>query len=213
MPHLFIPGVMECPQRFHTSHTLRHAAKFAVACNAVGRMFVKETTGTTYKEFKAQRTYFINSKKGPKEASSMVGEEYMGFIRDAVAHYKVQPGFRRYRAGALIVHDKSRVHTSHVVMNGLLNMGMEAKVQPARSPDTMPLDYGVFGTAKMKLEREVDRNSSWETKVLKFKEILQRLQPARTIQEYPLRLQAVINSDGFHIDNALNALKKVRSER
>jgi hypothetical protein len=68
-------------------------------------------------------------------------------------------------------------------MNGLLNMGMEAKVQPARSPDTMPLDYGVFGTAMMKLGREVDRNSSWETKVLKFKEILQSLQTARTLKK------------------------------
>jgi hypothetical protein len=79
-------------------------------------------------------------------------------------------------------------------MNGILNIVVEAKVQPARYPNTMPLDYGVFGTSKMKPEREVDHNSSSETKVLKFKDILQSLQPARIKQEYPLRLKAAINS-------------------
>lgn len=176
-------------------------------------MFIKETTGTAYGTYVPDKTYQVMSKGQLKPATSMVGEEYLDFLKSALAYFKRQPGFHRVSAGVLLVHDKSTVHTSSVVVHGLKCMGLDAVVQPPRSPDVMPLDYGIFGCIKLALERELPRNVPWADRVEKFKDLLQTFSPRATIAEYPLRLQAIVDSKGGHIVETLKALKKARSER
>lgn len=212
VPHLHVPGLMKTPERFHTDNkTARRALKLAVACNAVGGVFIKETTGTAYSGYHPGKQYEVVSRGGLKAASSMVSEEYLDFLRSALEHFKKQAGFRRVSAGALLVHDKSAVHTSAAVMHGLKRMGLDAVVQPPRSPDVMPLDYGIFGFTKLALERAVPRNAPWSDRVQKFRQLLTQCNPRPTIEEYPLRLQAIVDSRGEHIVEALKALKKARS--
>ena len=98
-------------------------------------------------------------------------------------------------------------------MHGLKGMGLDVVVQPPRSPDVMPLDYGIFGFTKTALERELPRRAPWADRVEKFKELLRSCSPRATIEEYPLRLQAIIDSKGGHIVETLKALKKARSEK
>jgi hypothetical protein len=70
-------------------------------------VFIKETTGTAYDGFAAQKTYKTKQQKAIVDAAGMTGEEYMDAVRAAWEHFIKVPEFRRVRAGAMLVHDKS----------------------------------------------------------------------------------------------------------
>lgn len=207
-PHLSIPGLMETPQRYHIDNkNSRRALKLAVACNAVGGMFIKEITGTCYPGYTAEKTYTCKGKEA-KTATSMVAPEYLDFIKDAVEFYSKKPGFRRKAGSMLLIHDKSRIHTSKEAVQGLKELGLDVMVQPARSPDLMPLDFGIFGHAKQLLDRDVLRHAPWLDRVQRFKDILSTCSPKETIGQFKLRLEGIIEAKGRHIENALKELKK-----
>jgi hypothetical protein len=85
----------------------------------------------------------------------MAGEEYSPFLKAAWEHFMKQPGFRAHHRSALLVHDRSKAHGSTNVKHSLEEMNLACKVLPPRSPDLMPLDYGVFGSVKQQLGREL----------------------------------------------------------
>jgi hypothetical protein len=206
---------MEPPQRCASDKMPRRALKLVVFCNAAGGVFIKETTGTAYDGFTAQKTYKTKQRKASVDAAGMTGEEYMDAVRSAWEHFMKVPRFRRVRAGAMLVHDKCRAHTCAHVSGGLKSMGLRAVVQPPRSPDLMPLDYGIFGFSKRQLERQLTPHPKWEDRVSMYKDILSSTSPAATIKEYPLRLRACSDSRGEHLGTALSELKRKRpaSER
>lgn len=210
MPHLHIPGVMKTPSRFYTSKNNRRMLKLAVFCNTIGGIFVKETTGSTYDGYQADKVY--KTKRGA-DAGSIVGDEYVDCVKAALDHYMQFPAFRRLHASAMLVHDKSNVHMSKPVMQALKDMQLRVEVQPPRSPDLMPLDYGIFGFTKNQLERALSKHTKWSDRVQKFKQLLTSASAVATIEEFPLRLQACIDSNGEHLQNALKALKKSRSSK
>ena len=213
LPHLHIPGVSHHPQRFYSTSTPRRALKLVVFCNAIGGVFVKETTGTNYDGYVAERVYQIRQRGAMKPAVAITGEEYMDAVRAAWAHFMAVPGFCHVSADCVLVHDKSTVHTCTHVVHGLMDIGLRSAVQPTRSPDLMPMDYGVFGFTKNQLARELPMHSKWEDRVSRYMELLSTTSPAATIQQYPLRLQACIAARGEHLECALATLKKQCSAR
>ena len=202
-PYLSIPGLTVTPTRFHrTSTGSRKSLKLAVACNAVAGMFIQEVTGTKYEGFQ-KGSYEVQGKDGPKPATSMNSEEYLHFVGAAWAGFKQKPAFRTVSKGAMLIHDKSRVHTSKKVQDGLKALGLAYMVQPPRSPDLMPLDYGIFGSIKVKLARAAPRLKTWEEKVQAFKSMLLEFNPAPTISQFQLRIARVIEREGKHIELGL----------
>jgi hypothetical protein len=182
-----------------------------VAVNSVGGVFIKETTGTSYPGYAAAWIYQTedSKKKGVwKPATRMTGEEYLSFVEEALAFFQQQPGFPSKVSRAMLVHDKSKQHCSKTAVEGLQKLGLAVMVQPPRSPDVMPLDYGVFGFIKKQLVRDVPRHAAWGERVERFKELLLECSPASTIAEYPLRLKAIIDSKGGHIEEEF---KRARS--
>jgi len=213
VPHLHIPGITETPTRLHIDGA-RRAFKAAVFCNSVAGVFIFETTGTSYPGCKTKKKYQTKKGKEMKEASAFTGQEYLDAVKAAMQHFERTSAWRAARRMAgtvMLVHDKSRIHTAAAVTEGLKRMEIEAVVQPARSPDLMPLDYGIFGTAKNEEARRRPLHASWEVRVELFKEILLNSAAAATIGEFPLRAEACIASNGQHFLKALNDVKCARS--
>lgn len=206
--HLFIPGLMKPPERHHTDKQSRRVVNVAVAISICGGVYVKEVTGTSYQG--CEEIQQFNTAKGVA-AKSMGGEEYMLFLKDALQHFSAQPAFRAQRRHALLVHDRSRVHQSKCVQQGLAAMKLESILAPPRSPDLMPLDYGLFGTIKQQLGRELPPTAKWEAKAPRFMQLLTEASIQAAVEGYRMRLEACIAAGGYHIDEALKALKRGRS--
>ena len=173
-----------------------------------GRVFIIETTGSKNKGYEAGTKYLT---KAGKDASKMVAGEYMDCVKAALNHYMQYPAFSEARELAMLVHDKSQVHMSKPVKKGLEDLALRVVVGPPRSPDLMPLDYGIFGFTKTQLERNLTMHANLGDRVQKFKELLRTASPVATIEEFPLRLQACINAKGSHLASGLKKLKRARS--
>jgi hypothetical protein len=208
LPHLLIPGEMATPQRFYTNKENRRQLNLAVFCNIHGGIFIIETTGSKYDGYEAGTKYLTQA---GNDASKMVAGEYMHCVQAALNHFMQYPAFREVRESAMLVHDKSKVHMSKPVKKGLEDLALRVVVGPPRSPDLMPLDYGIFGFTKTQLERNLTKHANWGDRVQKFKELLRTASPVATIEEFPLRLQACINAKGSHLASGLKKLKRARS--
>jgi hypothetical protein len=158
---------------------------------------VKEVTGTQYPGCPPLHKY---TAANGKPAKCMGQEEYADFIEYAWGQFNQVRAFRRRSAEALLIHDRSRVHSSKVVQQRLGSLGINARLAPPRSPDLMPLDYGVFGAIKLQLGRGLPRTAPWEQRARKFLELLRQRPSDRVIQSFKERLIACIRAHGGHIE-------------
>ena len=180
----------------------RRAAKLAVFINSRGGVFIQEVTGTKYDGCPARREYLT---KDGKRAKGVTLEEYKDCVRAACVHYEaVVPALRRHADCMQLVHDKAKIHHT----KPLTEAPWQPVAHPPRSPDMMPLDYGIFGTVKTRLQREVPRGATWEHKVQLFKKILGEAPFKRTIEHFKLRMEACIESKGWHFEQQLSAMKR-----
>jgi hypothetical protein len=123
-------------------------------------------------------------------------------VREAVKTYNKNPSFRKLRNKVLLIHDRSRVHSK----GSIEGVPWEVAMHPPRSPDLMPLDYGVFGTAKneeVRISSSKKQGMSWEERVSTFKTILKGYEVTHTIEQYPKRLKACIDNNGHHFEDSL----------
>lgn len=202
--HLAIPGVTHIPEVAHVDHAQRRSLRLAVAICSLGGVFQMELTGTSYPGCPALPEY-LDQKGNP--LVSMGAQEYLNFITLARQHFMLGREFRGRRREAMLVHDRNTVHMSKLVKNGLEKLHLPAVAMPPRSPDLMPLDYGIFGICKLKLERTTPRNKPWETRVSNFKSLIQEASVKPTIDQFKDRLNAVLRSGGGHIDQSLKAVR------
>ena len=197
LPYLCIPGVTPPPQRFYVEGKGRRSLKLAVFVNLIGGVFIKELSGTKYEGEDLKQRY----KKGKHKtqqgqpAKAMTKKEFAFCVRAAHNHFNNKPAFARLDK-IFLVQDGARVHGK----KALHDAPWEPVTQPPHSPDMMPLDYGIFGFTKIKLQRAVDRGDSWEAKVQMFKKFLMEASVGPTIEEFPLRMDACISSKGMHIE-------------
>ena len=197
--HLHIPVAMATPQRTHTDAPSRRNVKVAVAICKLGGVYIKELTGTKYNGCKPIKEY---KNDNGKVLTCMGGQEYCDFLRGAKRHFMRQAAFSKRSAEAMLVHDKSTPHQSKVATEALARLRLKAVVQPPRSPDLMPLDYGIFGRVKTAIAGRVKILRTWEESV---SELEKKLLAARsdlidsTIDQFPRRLEACIASLGDHL--------------
>jgi hypothetical protein len=132
-----------------------------------------------------------------KKAKGMTKMEFAACVRAAYMYYNDKfPAFKRLSQEILLVQDGARVHGKEI----LPDAPWVPVTQPPHSPDMMPLDYGIFGFTKIRLQRAVDRGDSWESRVQLFKKFLTEASVVATINEFPLRMKACIASNGMHIE-------------
>lgn len=183
--------------RLHTAKQSRQVVNAAVAISLAGGVCVKELTGTQSPGCPQLHKY---TTANGQPAKAMGQEEYADFITYAWDQFTQCTAFRRRSDEALLIHDRNRVHSSSVVQQRLETLGINSMLAPPRSPDLMPLDYGVFGTIKLQLGRELPRTASWEQRACKFLELLRQRPSDRVIRSFEERLSACIEAHGGPIE-------------
>jgi hypothetical protein len=164
-------------------------------------------TGTEYDGYEPAKQY--HDPKGDAHAS-MGGEEYCDFLDSARSYFMDQPQFRSRSRHALLVHDKSKVHTSKAVEQHLKSRHLDVAVMPPRSPDLQPLDYGIFSASKNQLAKHAGRAMAWTPKVLELKKLISDADIAPSIHGFVDRLEACISAGGGHIEQHLSQLKRMK---
>lgn len=193
LPYLCIPRVTPPPQRFYVDGKRRQSLKLAVFVNLLGGVFIKEVSGTQYKGQDLQQGY--TTQQG-KVAKGITKAEFAVCVKAAYNHFNNSSAAFRRLDQVFMVQDGARVHGK----KALLDAPWVPVTQPPHSPDMMPLDYGIFGFTKIRLQRAVDRGDTWEAKVQMFKDFLMEASVEATIKEFPLRMHACITSKGMHIE-------------
>ena len=156
-------------------------------------MWFKELTDTKVGG-QALKLGYKNKLKGT-DAKGLTKDEYMDCVRAAEKHFKdTSPAFRRLKGPIYLVHDKSTTHPSKPIPG----VSWTILSHPPHSPDLMPLDYGIFGTAKRELDSKITRDMPWADKVKLYKDILMAGPVAATINSYESRMNACINAGGKH---------------
>jgi hypothetical protein len=205
LPHLSIPGVTPVPQKKYSSKGSRRVLNLLVAVNKKNGIFVKELTGTAYNGCKQPQQY--RTKEG-KDAKALTSEEYIQAATEAVEI--LRPRGRRSRCvpPAILVHDRGVTHVSTNLNTEMAKRNVVVVNAPPRSPDLMPLDYAIFGTAKNTNARDLPATATWEEQVAHLEEILRKVDPGPAVSEFPMRLKACIEAHGEHIESLLHKLKR-----
>jgi hypothetical protein len=152
-------------------------------------MWWRELTGTKVGGPALNLGYKVNG----KDAKMVTKPEYMDCVRGAVQHFTENSlAFRRLKGPIYLVHDRSTTHPSHPIPG----CPWVVVSHPPHSPDLMPLDYGIFGTAKQELDRRATRAMPWADKVQLYKDILMAGPVQATIKAYESRLKACIAAGG-----------------
>lgn len=191
--HLHIVGVTPMAERFYVdSKDGRGSLKLAVFINLVGGVYIKELSGTKYLGYKARESYM--TKQG-KPAKGLTQQEYKTCMKSAEDYYmEHSPAFKNLKGDKFLVHDRCGVHPKRQIPE----VTWKVVAHPPHSPDLMPLDYGIFGMAKVALDKKVRRAQSWDEKVQIFKTILKEVEVKATIEAFRSRLLACIDSKGAH---------------
>jgi hypothetical protein len=182
------------PARFYVSGKARRVLRLVVFVNLLGGVFIKELSGTKYEGRSQQETFHTTQ---GKEAKAMTLKEYVAAVVSAHAYFNSQSrAFRALGDNVILVHDGARVHHKKKIANA----PWTPVTQPPHSPDMMPLDYGIFGFTKIRLQRAVLRSDRWEHKVAMFKQFIMEAPVGPTINEFKKRMKACIAFGGWHIE-------------
>lgn len=199
-PHLYAKGMTPEVQRHYTAQAERGMVNAAVAISLSGGVYVGEYTGTRHPGCPVIPKY-VNAKG--KVMAGMGAEEYTHFLAAAWEYFKEQRAFRRYARSAMLVHDRNTVHKSTVVSKWLEKHQIQSSLAPPRSPDLMPLDYGVFGTVKQELSRAQGYSVAWEGRANKFLELVRQPPSEQVILSFRKRLLACLQAKGGHFEKTL----------
>ncbi len=202
---LYVRRLSKQVTKKYTAKAERKVVNVVVAINLLGGEYAKEYTGTRYAGCPPIKAY--EDARG-KARVSMAAEEYTDFLRDAWLYFRQQKELRRIMPSLMLVHDRSKVHQSKVVQAWLGKQKMQSMLAPPRSPDLMPLDYGVFGTIKAHLMRDAQEGMEWDERAQRFLQLLRELDVRQIIKHFPVRVEACIDAQGSHFESMLHKAKR-----
>lgn len=196
---------MDKVERYHVGGSERRRLKVCVFLRQNFPNQVYTVSTSRYPDFTAPQVY---KKANGEVHKGLCGEEYLHAVQKAVEN-SVQHVTRGELRSMVLLHDRDPSHKDSIVKSWCEDQGITIELLPERSPDLDPLDYGLFGVAKQKLDTAIQRqNLTWKARCIKLLEIL-KAQPAdATIGELPLRWQACIQAGGRHFDQQLRKLKR-----
>lgn len=186
---------MEPPQRLFVSKEKKNSISCAVFINMEGGVFVKLLTGskvpaTSSLHGELPSTQYTN--KHGTVASRMTSEEYEACVKEAIEYFSPHKvgslAFKRWVAGRLLVHDRSTCHSNQPIQIDSEGTVLKVAVAPPRSPDLMPLDYSIFGTAKNAVLRDAKMMRSRATRAEGFVAKLRNADVTKSIKAFPQRL-------------------------
>jgi hypothetical protein len=106
-----------------------------------------------YPNFTAPQVY---KKANGEVHKGLCGEEYLHAVQKAVEN-SVQHVTRGELRNMVLLHDRDPALKDSIVKSWCEAKGITIELLPERSTDLDPLDYGLFGAAKPKLDRAIRR--------------------------------------------------------
>lgn len=99
------------------------------------------------------------------------------------------------------VHDRDSAHKSKDFSKFADSCNINAVLLPARCPDLNPLDYGVFGPAQKKLDKEMElRKMSWDEQCSFLEAAINDSNVDAAIMALPQRIKRCIAAKGRHFE-------------
>lgn len=143
------------------------------------------------------------AKEKPGGQAELTGEVYSKVIRQELRPgcNLSDPAKRPPRRTVKLLHDRDTAHTSKAFQRFAASYNVDARLLPTSSPDLDPLDYGVFGPAQRRLDRELEqRDMTFEEQCQFLTACIQQANSDAAIEELPGRIQKCIAAGGWHFE-------------
>lgn len=199
-PQLYIKGVTPKPAAMLRDRSVQpESATWVVLIKSGQPPTVLPVTAANDKH---PNSIWLGKGKDPNRPD-LTGEAYGKKVKETLL------GKGNVRDGTLVppatpirlLHDHDPAHTSKAFKALAARYNIDAMLLPARSPDLNPLDYGVFGAAQRKLEREMERQRMTFDEQRAFMErTLQECDTDAAIAALPRRIAACIAAKGGHFE-------------
>jgi len=208
---------MPLPERCFVEKERKNSLSLIVFMNMEAGMFIMPLTGSKVSQHSSLHAQLPASQgrsystRGGAAAARMTAAEYIYCVQQAIKYYDslqlgrgnlqlTRAGFEKWLSQLRLVHDRSSCHsTVDIVVRGN-SASLPVITAPPRSPDLMPLDYGVFGTAKSSLMREVSQMATWDTRAERFVKLLGETKFKPIIEAYHKRLKMCVDRDGRRVE-------------
>jgi len=206
VPQMHVPGITRKPPRLFVGNTEnRKRLKLLVVIQYRRPAIVFHLTPSAYAGQPAIKAYIDPKTHAARKGSS--AEQYGDSLRSIM----LQQVLPNLRGDPLVLwHDRDPCHKAALTGKVLQELGLQQALLPARSPDLDPLDYGVFGPAKRQFERDrCAGRMGWDAACARLVARLEsKANYDAVMDELPLRLQACLDAEGHHLEDALAAIKK-----
>jgi hypothetical protein len=212
-----VPGITEDPQvAFVGDERGRGSIHVLVAIQLGKKPVVVVITPSMYPTCPTLKKYPTMA-KNPTDCVALGAYEYIDALE--VVFRELQGSHATGAAGAnphctrsqpcILWHDHGTPHKAGPTDQWLEEHNIKAVMLPARSCDLDPLDYGVFGAAKRRMNklRWGGTHMQWGDLCEAFLADLWGLDVDRVIEALPERLEACIKAGGGHIEQALKELR------
>jgi hypothetical protein len=206
-PHLRIYELMDPPEKSAVwpdeRHELHVVVLLRLGCNPVLRI----TTGSSYEGMEALHLY----KKADKTPYKVLsGAEYVDCVRSALPDLNKTRDGQRLPPAKILLQDKAPQHMAKVAKEEL-SKGIQLMLLPTDSPDLTPCDSNFFAEVKGRWQSEDARDPKpWAGRCKLAENIIKTTNPDKHIRALPLRWQACVNVEGWHIDQEYKMLKAAK---
>lgn len=197
---------MDPPQKFFTGDSKnRKRLKLLVGLRLGRAPAVVHLTGSKYAGCPDVPAYATG---GGDDSRDMTAREYIAAIEAVLQQLGFNVARKSPRGRPVLCHDRCPAHKSHLVTEYLKSIRVHNLMLPPRSPDLDPLDYGVFGPAKLKMlkARVGAAHLSWDEACAWFVQHLKQLNTDNTVLDFERRLKACKMVAGDHFEHRLSEL-------
>lgn len=199
-PQVYIKGETPKPKRLLKDDANSGQQWLAVVLIKLGRRPVVTPVPAPADPY--SYTTWLSRGKDPKKRD-LTAITYKRIVKDVVlGKGNLRDGtISRPRRTIYLLHDRDPAHKSKLFAQFAANYNIHSELLPARSPDLDPLDYGVFGPAQKKLDRELElRSMTFEEQCNFLQEAIESADVDAAIMALPDRIARCIKAKGGHFE-------------
>jgi hypothetical protein len=203
-PHLRIKELMDAPEKSavwpQNRRELRVVVLLRLGCAPVYGI----SSGSSYDGMQKLPIY---KKSDGEEYKALSAVEYVDLVSASLGKLDVTREGHRLSPAEHLLHDKCTAHTAKVAKDEL-SKRIHVMQLATDSPDLTPCDTSFFAAVKGRWQRELARQPRpWAESCQLALEIISTTNPDKYIMALPLRWQACINAEGWHIEQEYKLLK------
>jgi hypothetical protein len=203
-PQLLIKELMDPPEKSavwqRNRRELRVAVLLRVGCKPVYRLI----TGSSYEGMQKLPTYKTAAGVEYKGLSAL---EYVDLVKPCLQELKWASDGSELPPAKYFLHDKCPVHTA-LHARKELSKHIQVLQLPTDSPDLTPCDTSFFAAVKGRWQKGQARQPMpWAERCTLALNIISTTPFDKYITALPMRWQACINAEGWHIEQEYQVLK------